>query len=211
VIRFEGWHFQLTAKHSEKLRAIAKKILVQALGWLEKGSPGSQKDIQGKPRAVLEIWREGKPPRLLCSLESFAETPSGIDVTLPGWKTVPLGGKRKLVKQFEECMRQIVHDIPALVDALDNLDDDAKGQAAYALGKHGRRAKAAIPALSKALRAHDVSLRLWVAEALLKIDPSNRAAAATVSNELRNPNKEIQQSAADLYRTFIAGKETHKK
>lgn len=93
--------------------------------------------------------------------------------------------------------------VPALIDALQNQDPAVRNGAAIALGKIGKDASAAIPALKKALGDNDFQVRSSVMQALSFID--RKAIVPFLIGELSSPEAWERYSATHALRTF--GKE----
>jgi hypothetical protein len=77
-------------------------------------------------------------------------------------------------------LNQIQNSITGLIEDLADKDPKVRREAAEQLGLHGAKAKAAIPALVKALKDGDESVREAAIAALEVIDPANKALAGVI-------------------------------
>ena len=71
--------------------------------------------------------------------------------------------------------------VPALVGSLSSAQDSIRASAAFALGKIGPAARAAVPALRENLRRPDPIVRLASIRALLQIQPGEQRLAAVAA------------------------------
>lgn len=93
-------------------------------------------------------------------------------------------------------------DVRSLIEKLEVNDDLVKRQALEALGRKGKNAKIAIPAVSRCLKDKDPLVRIEAASALHKIDPSNKAPLPVLLSALRTKDTTVRCYAAVAFRGF---------
>ena len=100
----------------------------------------------------------------------------------------------------------MITDMPALLEALKDEDEDVRRLAVFALGRISPAPKDAVPALIEALKDEDEDVRAGAAYALGKIGPAAKdsvpALKALSENEI---DPEVRKAAADALKK-IQGK-----
>jgi len=96
----------------------------------------------------------------------------------------------------------------AIEDAIDKLQNSknfrVRGKAAQFLGKTGRAAKDAVPALTQALRDKSQNVSCRAAEALAEIGPAAKEAVPALEKAAKHINPYISRSAAEALRKIEA-------
>jgi HEAT repeat protein len=77
------------------------------------------------------------------------------------------------VRTLPNRKSEAVQVVPALIEALNDKEDDVRWSAAIGLGNFGDMARDAIPALQVAQRDRDARVREGASVALSRIDPTN--------------------------------------
>jgi HEAT repeat protein len=113
----------------------------------------------------------------------------GILLLIPSSRYLVLGLVKQEPFQYGRPMSRWIND-------LEHGDDDARHQAAKALGAIGPEAKDAVPALSVALRDENDLVRLNASLALLKIAPESQAAIPALAEALHDQIPLIRMNAA---------------
>jgi HEAT repeat protein len=88
--------------------------------------------------------------------------------------------------------------VPELTDAVKGTDITAATRAAFALGRIGPKAKAAVPTLSNTLKItprENTLLRFRIAEALGLIGPDAKSAASSLIDALRSDDYRVRMGA----------------
>jgi HEAT repeat protein len=88
-------------------------------------------------------------------------------------------------------------DVAPLLPKLKDRDARTRANAAQELGMIGRKAHAAVPALTRALSDSDEQVRLRAAEALVRIAPTSAAALPVLLEGLKNPSAQVRKAAAE--------------
>jgi HEAT repeat protein len=98
--------------------------------------------------------------------------------------------------------------VPFLIEILDkDLQPDRRAEAAMLLRECGPAAKAAVPALLRALNAKDDYTRVRVAEELLEIDPNQAGAVIPVLIELLDSADSGGEAASELSKLKLSAKD----
>jgi HEAT repeat protein len=79
----------------------------------------------------------------------------------------------KAVRTLPQRQAEAAQVVPALIEALDDEDDDIRRGAALGLGTFGEKAREAIPTLETKLNDEDPGVRKAARTALWYIDPQN--------------------------------------
>jgi HEAT repeat protein len=88
-------------------------------------------------------------------------------------------------------------EVRDLIAKLSNTDSDVRRAAAKELGELGGEARAAVPALTRALGDRDLFVRRFAAEALGKIGPDARDAIPKLGQATGDARKEVALAAVD--------------
>jgi HEAT repeat protein len=105
--------------------------------------------------------------------------------------------KRTTTDQPEDAPLSIL-EVLALSEDLKSNDKEKRAQAAVALGKAGKEARAALPALLEALGDEDEKIRDLVADALDQAGPPSKEDMPAVSTALRDDDPDVRAYAVSV-------------
>lgn len=89
-------------------------------------------------------------------------------------------------------------DVPGLVQALKEAEQNVRLEGAQDLGWMGKSAQSAVPALLQATQAPGALVRVSAAEALVRIDPAQQQAGVnSLVASLKDQRKEVRRAAAE--------------
>jgi HEAT repeat protein len=96
--------------------------------------------------------------------------------------------------KFGPAAREVV--FPPLAAAMDDADSGVREAAYDVLSRFGAPVSAEVPALRNGLKAKAVKARRYCAQALAKLGPQSRAAAAELTEALGDSDEEVRKHAA---------------
>jgi HEAT repeat protein len=156
---------------------------------------GKQYQSQGIIFLVLTLLSGIISPFIVTNIETIAQTPSTqmqcSEVEIKKYIQQLDSGETSNFDALVECRSQ---SVPALIDALNNPDENIRIIAIAALGEIGIPAASAVPALKTALTDKSVEVRLITVDALGKI---RKRAVPSLITALEDRDEEVRQAATN--------------
>jgi HEAT repeat protein len=105
--------------------------------------------------------------------------------------------RRKAVESLKKIGPPARTVVPALVEALKEVDGDIRHYAVETLGGLGQEAKPAMPRLIESLNDRDTDIRIQAVRALARIDPKAKEVVPSLQTLLHDSERDVRLEVLD--------------